>query len=187
MTAASTTPSLSGLPIGFEAEGSDALLELFRKERDPDLWHLCLTQMNPDTGVVYPLAIWVIEQPEVDRATAMLLLEVFGWNTERNGGKVYPVYSGSGQYRYAPDSDGPDRERDAFNLAIDRLRRGDFSRAELSARKYSIVNETDARDFEPKILLSGQPGHKPNTPWKVFDETAVVYDPHDTVITPYWM
>ncbi len=179
--------SLSGLPIGSEVSGSDELIALFCKERDPDLWHLCVTQMNPDTGVVYGPAMWMIKQPEVDRATAMFLLNLFGWNIERSDGRVYPVYAGGNEYNYPPGSDGPKREEEAFNLAVNRLRRDDFSRAELSSPKFVVRNEADAREFEPKILLRGQPGREPRTPWKLLEETGVVYDPHDTVFTPYWM
>ncbi|WP_226688311.1 hypothetical protein [Ruegeria arenilitoris] len=176
MTAGSSTLSLSGLPIGFEATGADALLELFRKERDPDLWHLCVTKMNPDTGAVYSLGTWLIKQPDVDRATVMFLLNMFYWGVERNGEQIYPVYAGDNNH-----------EREAFDLAIDRLRRDDFSRAELNTPRLFKANEVEARDFEPKVLLNGQSGREPKTPWKVFDEQAVLYDPHDTIISKYAM
>lgn len=47
--------------------------------RDPDLWHLIVQQVNFDLGATKRFVEWVVEQPDCDRATAaFLFLEMNG-------------------------------------------------------------------------------------------------------------
>lgn len=50
-----------------------------KANRDPDLWHLIVRQVNFDLGATQRFVEWVVEQPDCDRATAaFLFLEMNG-------------------------------------------------------------------------------------------------------------
>jgi hypothetical protein len=51
----------------------------WKANRDPDLWHLIVRQVNFDLGATQRFVEWVVEQPDCDRATAaFLFLEMNG-------------------------------------------------------------------------------------------------------------